>query len=176
MYFRPWFIVWNKLNFFSRFHNHYSAVHWKWPHSYNWAFWIMAFTRKHVSVRSQFPLRSPLTLDDRRLMWNPISKFYRNFEIKPSFGIWTRNILISSPPLYHLGHGFHLCGNNVVIMKIGIQIFLAAESIFSIIINVKAQCVGWPSTSTGQGSHPNQNRVIPDINISFTKLHDFITL
>ena len=31
-------------------------------------FWIMAFTRKHVSVRSQFSLSSPLTLGDRLLI------------------------------------------------------------------------------------------------------------
>ena len=56
------------------------ADHWKRPHSYKLSFLDYGIHKEHVSVRSRFPLSSPLTLGVRRLMWNPISKFHRNFE------------------------------------------------------------------------------------------------
>ena len=39
------------------------------------------------SVRSLFPLSSPLTLGHRWLMWNPISSFTAILEISPESGL-----------------------------------------------------------------------------------------
>ena len=64
------------------------------------------------SLSSQYPLSSPLT-GHRRLMCNPISKFHCNFGNYPSAGTWTHDLMILSPPPYHLSYGFNYHKENI---------------------------------------------------------------
>ena len=54
------------------------ADHWKQPHFYKFSFLDYGSHKNARSIRSQFPLSSPLMLGHRQFLWNPISPQLRN--------------------------------------------------------------------------------------------------